>query len=674
MTALSIQPPFPIFTETDGQPLEDGYIWIGVVNLPPIGNPVAVYWDAALTQPAALPVRTRGGYPVNNGTPARLYVGSDYSILVQNKNGSVIYSAPVATERYSGVVVEISSTDVSFLQAGTGAVTRTAQSKMRDVVSVKDFGAVGDGVADDTAAIQAALNYCQANGAMLVGVSGNYRISSTISIICSCDLAEMMISCPGATVSPAVRIGTTTGSSSTGINGLVIVAPKVNNSSKTSLGWAGFTNSVGIDIANLYGAQITIPIVTNFGVGVDIGGYTQGAAHNAINLGILFDNLISLRLRKKGTLGFANQNTIYGGQYGKTSAEGVLIPGAYAIYCDETTNNNTFINPSVETEGDLFQFYFNDSSFNTIINPRFEVVDGGRVRFNATIGGGTQSNVFINGYSFAPPNFTYSGAGTSLYNKFVGQKYSDFLEYGSSGLAINNLIGGLQNAPHITGFVLANQFMTKNAATASDYTYKLYGNGFIGKRSTDTQPRMLLDWSAGKLRFGDGSNALAAGGLLGSPTLNWVVVDGAAAFVPIPDNSTSLGTSGYRWTTVFATTGTINTSDVREKQDIAELDEAERRVAIALKGLVKKYRWKDAVARKGDGARIHVGVIAQEVMAAFEDEGLDPMRYAIVCYDEWDAMPEELGDNGEILIAARPAGNRYGIRYDQLLAFIIAAL
>lgn len=158
MTALSIQPPFPIVTDIDGQPLEDGYIWIGTAGLNPIGNPINVYWDAALSVPVALPVRTRGGYPMRSGTPARLYVDSDYSLLVQNKNGSTVYSALTATERLSGVVVEVDSTDVSFIQAGTGAVTRTAQAKMRDVVDARDYGIVGDGVTDETAKIQAILN------------------------------------------------------------------------------------------------------------------------------------------------------------------------------------------------------------------------------------------------------------------------------------------------------------------------------------------------------------------------------------------------------------------------------------------------------------------------------------------------------------------------------------
>jgi hypothetical protein len=88
MTALSIQPPFPIFTDTDGSPLENGYIWLGTANQDPQANPITAYWDAALTITAAQPIRTSGGYPSRSGTPARLYVASDYSIRVQNKNGS----------------------------------------------------------------------------------------------------------------------------------------------------------------------------------------------------------------------------------------------------------------------------------------------------------------------------------------------------------------------------------------------------------------------------------------------------------------------------------------------------------------------------------------------------------------------------------------------------------
>lgn len=72
---------------------------------------------------------------------------------------------------------------LSFRQAGTGAVTRTAESKMRDLVSVKDFGAVCDGVTNDSMAVQTAINYCLTFDppAVLV-VPGRCRIDNTVNI------------------------------------------------------------------------------------------------------------------------------------------------------------------------------------------------------------------------------------------------------------------------------------------------------------------------------------------------------------------------------------------------------------------------------------------------------------------------------------------------------------
>lgn len=180
MTALSIQPPYPIFTDRDGEPLDAGYVYIGAANLDPQGNPIVVYWDAALTQSAAQPIRTINGYPSNAGTPGRLYVDSDYSIAVLDSRGQPVYSAASATERFSGVVVTLDASDVTFTQAGAGATQQTLQNKLTDLISVKDFGAIGDGVANDAAALQAALT--AGAGHTVYFPSGTYLTNATLTI------------------------------------------------------------------------------------------------------------------------------------------------------------------------------------------------------------------------------------------------------------------------------------------------------------------------------------------------------------------------------------------------------------------------------------------------------------------------------------------------------------
>jgi Pectate lyase superfamily protein len=74
------------------------------------------------------------------------------------------------------------SASAAFIQSGTGAVSRVAQDKMRERVSVKDFGAVGDGVANDTAAIQAAMTAALVAGKTLFVPAGTYLLNSQLNI------------------------------------------------------------------------------------------------------------------------------------------------------------------------------------------------------------------------------------------------------------------------------------------------------------------------------------------------------------------------------------------------------------------------------------------------------------------------------------------------------------
>ena len=170
------------------------------------------------------------------------------------------------------------------------------------------------------------------------------------------------------------------------------------------------------------------------------------------------------------------------------------------------------------------------------------------------------------------------------------------------------------------------------------------------------------------------------------------------------DNQYNIGHGAYRWTNIYATNGSINTSDQTEKQDIAPLTATEMLVAKRISAMFKNYRWKDKVTTEGDSARNHTGIIAQDVQAAFTAESLDASNYGLFCSDTWwetqtevpavEAVAEVTDEDGNVTTEAVEAVDAYtrtdtyetedeapegatsktrlGIRYPELLSFVAA--
>lgn len=125
-------------------------------------------------------------------TPTRQWtvVAGQAYVATSNHIASAAFADDLAAGRWlaldvAQVLADLASTAsgkgaemVAFKQSGAGAVDRTAQDKLREVVSVKDFGAVGDGVTDDSAAITAAQNAATAAGAVLYFPAGTYKCSA----------------------------------------------------------------------------------------------------------------------------------------------------------------------------------------------------------------------------------------------------------------------------------------------------------------------------------------------------------------------------------------------------------------------------------------------------------------------------------------------------------------
>lgn len=179
---LQLQSPIPQFTDLEGKPLNSGYVYIGTAGQNPETNPIQVYWDDAMTIPAVQPLRTLNGYVVRSGTPARVYVSADaYSITVKDRRSQFIMFLSDATS-LGNLQTQLATSGgagmIGWIQAGVGAVFRWVRDKLRERVSVDDFGADPTGATDSTAAIQAGIDYlASVGGGTLEFGRGTYSVT-----------------------------------------------------------------------------------------------------------------------------------------------------------------------------------------------------------------------------------------------------------------------------------------------------------------------------------------------------------------------------------------------------------------------------------------------------------------------------------------------------------------
>ena len=533
-------------------------------------------------------------------------------------------------------------------------------------INVKWFGAVGDydpdtGTgADDTIAIKAAITYCEDNGLLLSGGGiGTYFVSETLQIIESCDFSNCVFYAEGTT-SPVFLLGSE--DSSTQTFSKTYKMPKVYCSDKPYRGWD--SGSVGIRYANLYSCVTYTPRVSGFEIGEWYGG-SRGHAYNEHHHEMPYGNKVNVLLQATSATGWVNENTFYGGRHGCNSSDTTdwsdtrnlkltNYPGSTGV-----PNNNLFIKPSIESNSIEYQLELS-GTYNTFLNARYE--GNGKVLLKAEDGIYTQYNEFVGGYDTRLIKVTVSKSGTGSVrrNNIVAEVIKN--EASGYNVVLKNTYS--DKAPHIIGFGSSSENALLLDHNSTDWRYRLSADYLEGKDDTDDYAATRVDFKAGRFYFGDGSadpsDFVGRHGTL-SIGVNKRVV-------PITNNEISCGAPYYRWSEIFAGTGVINTSDAREKTFLT-IDEAEKAAALEIKANLRKFKFNNAIEAKGEeNARIHFGASAQQVGEILSKHGLSPEQYAFYCYDEWDA---EFDKNGNEITAA---GNCYGIRYEELLCFIMAAI
>lgn len=269
--------------------------------------------------------------------------------------------------------------------------------------------------------------------------------------------------------------------------------------------------------------------------------------------------------------------------------------------------------------------------------PAFQIIQGGAVRFILDAGSGATRLQSANGNLVQVATAT---GGTR-------QQYID----GSNNLVFNNANG------------VGTFTMNHNGEAASHSAFR-FSFGTVG--------------GGGAIyRSQDGSGIRSCN--IEDPTVGTRVQlsyfpSTGASFNPGTDGGLFLGLGILRWAQIYSTSGVISTSDAREKSPVRQMNDNEIACAEELSDLIGFYQWLKDIDKDGAEARWQVGSTAQKMDEVFKKYNLNSQAYGIILYEEYDAMPAEMDDEGNIRRPAMEAQDRWSANYAQLNQFMIFGL